>query len=87
MACNRISKLYVTYEDRLARFGFDILSWICSKHGTEIVVLNWRKAISLHKELVQDLIAIITSFSAELYGLRSHKTNKLLKAVKEATKH
>jgi len=29
--------------------------------------------------------AIIKSFSAELYGLRSHKTKKLLNAVKEAT--
>jgi putative resolvase len=81
----RISKIYVTYEDRLARFGFDLLCWICSKYGTEIVVVNGKEAISPQEELVQDLIAIITSFSAKLYGLRSHKTKRLLTAVKEVT--
>jgi predicted site-specific integrase-resolvase len=81
----RISKIYVTCEDRLARFGFDLLRWICSKHGTEIVVVNGKEAIPSQEELVQDLIAIITSFSAKLYGLRSHKTKRLLTAVKEVT--
>jgi len=81
----KVSKIYVTYEDRLARFGFDLLSWICSKYGTEIVVANGEEATSPQEELFQDLISIITSFSAKLYGLRSHKTKKLLNAVKEAT--
>ncbi|MDG6939691.1 MAG: IS607 family transposase [Nitrososphaerota archaeon] len=78
----KVSKIYVTYEDRLARFGFDLLSWVCSKYGTEIVAVN---SSSPQEELVQDLIAIITSFSAKLYGLRSHKTRKLLQTVKEVT--
>lgn len=82
----KVSKIYVTYEDRLARFGFDLLSWVCGKYGTEIVVVvNSREATSPQEELVQDMIAIITSFSAQLYGLRSHKTRKLLQSVKEVT--
>ncbi len=81
----KVSKIYVTYEDRLARFGFDLLSWVCAKHGTEIVVVNSREATSPQEELVQDLIAITTSFSAKLYGLRSHKTRKLLQSVREVT--
>lgn len=81
----KISKIYVTYEDRLARFGFDLLSWMCNKQGTEIVVVDGGEAISPQEELVQDLIAITTSFSAKLYGLRSHKTKKLLRTVKEVT--
>ena len=81
----KVSRIYVTYEDRLARFGFDLLSWVCAKHGTEIVVVNSREAFSPQEELVQDLIAIITSFSAKLYGLRSHKTRELLQSVKEVT--
>jgi len=81
----RISKIYLTYEDRLARFGFDLIQWLCSKYGTKIVVVNGKEAISPQEELVQDLIAIITSFSAKLYGLRSHKTKRLLAAVKEVT--
>jgi len=79
----RISKLYVTYEDRLARFGFNLISWLCAKYGTEIVILNGKEYTSPHEELTKDLIATITSFSAKLYGLRSHKTKRLLRTVKE----
>lgn len=81
----KISKIYVTYEDRLARFGFDLIDWLCSKYGTEIVVVNCKEAVSPQEGLVQDLIAIITSFSAKLYGLRSHKTKTLLQTVREVT--
>ena len=80
----KVSKLYITYEDRLARFGFDLIKWLCAKFGTEVVVVDG-KDISPKEELVQDLIATITSFSAKLYGLRSHKTKKLLTTVKEVT--
>lgn len=80
----RVSKPYVT-EDRLARFGFDLIQWLCKKFGTEILVVNGKEFISPQEELVQDLVAIITSFSARLYGLRSHKTKKLLTTVKEVT--
>jgi len=58
---------------------------MCSRYGTEVVVVNGKEATSPQKELVQDLIVIITSFSAKIYGLRSHKTKKLLNTVKEAT--
>jgi hypothetical protein len=51
----KVSKIYVTYEDRLARFGFDLLSWVCGKYGTEIVVVNSKDASSPKEELVQDL--------------------------------
>ncbi len=44
------------------------------------------KRIPPHEELIQDLIAIITSFSAKFHGSRDGKTKKLLKSVKEAAK-
>jgi putative resolvase len=81
----KASKIYVTYEDRLARFGFDLLSWVCGRYEKEIAVVNSKDASSPKEELVQDLIAIIAFFSAKLYGLRSHKTRKLLQSVKEVT--
>ena len=37
---------------------------------------------SLHEELVDDLLAIVTGFSGELYGVRSHgKARDLVSAV------
>ncbi len=79
----KVSKIYVTDEDRLARSGFDLLSWVCGRCGTEIVVVNSRDASPPQEELVQDLTAIITSFSAELYCPRSRTTRKLLQSVEE----
>lgn len=39
----KVSKLYITYEDRPARFGFDLIKWLCTKFGTEIVVVNGKE--------------------------------------------
>ncbi|RLF89178.1 IS607 family transposase, partial [Thermococci archaeon] len=38
------------------------------------------------QELVEDLIAIITSFAGKLYGLRSHKKKKLVQGFKQLLK-
>lgn len=71
-----IHKVYLTYPDRLTRFGFRYLEHYFKSHGTEIVVLNSEQDITLEEELVQDLIAIITSFSGRVHGLRSARARK-----------
>jgi predicted site-specific integrase-resolvase len=35
------------------------------------------------KELVEDLISIITSLAGKIYGMRSHKKTVLVQGVKE----
>jgi transposase len=45
---------------------------LCARHGTAITVMNG-ESFSPQEELVRDLTAIITVFSARLHGLRSHK--------------
>ena len=54
------------------RFGYDWFEQFCERHGTEITVING-ETFSPEEELVRDLIAIVTVFSARLHGLRSHK--------------
>jgi len=79
---SKVSKIYVTHKDRLARFGYDLFESVCAIHNTEIVETDGEELKSASEELTRDLISIITSFSARLYGLRSHKTKKILEAVK-----
>src|SRR5438105_10944000 len=67
-----VKRLVIGYEDRFVRFGYDWFESFCERHGTEIVVVNG-EALSPNEELVSDLLAIITVFSARLHGLRSHK--------------
>jgi putative resolvase len=88
----RVSKVVVVYEDRLARFGVDLLGRIFKAYNTELEVLETKTEPNLEGtpeeeiELTKDLISIITSFSARLYGLRSHKTKKLIATAQEVIK-
>ena len=79
---DNVSVVYITHKDRLARFGYDLIENICEMHGTRIVTMGGEELPTAHEELSRDLISIITSFSARLYGLRSHKLKKILEAVR-----
>ena len=67
-----VKRLVIGYQDRLVRFGYDWFEAFCERHGTEILVMNG-ESFSPEEELVRDLLAIVTVFSARLHGLRSHK--------------
>ena len=67
-----ISEIYVTYKDRFVRFGFDWFNNFCEKHGAEIIVLN-QPSTSPEQELAEDLLNIVTVFSARSHGLRIYK--------------
>jgi hypothetical protein len=67
-----VKRLIIGYQDRFVRFGYDWIEHFCERHGTEITVMNG-ETFSPEEELVRDLIAIVTVFSARLHGLRSHK--------------
>jgi putative resolvase len=82
----RVSRVVVAYEDRLARFGVDLLRQVFAAYGTTLEVLDPKPKETPEPELANDLIAIITSFSTRLYGLRSHKTKRLLSEARKAMK-
>lgn len=75
-------KVVVSYRDRLARFGFELVEWLIVRTGGEVVVLN-QLDTSPQAELVADLMAVITVFSSRLHGLRSYK-NTLKSNLAEA---
>ncbi len=79
-----IKDVFITYEDRLTRFGFGYLKKICEHFGTNIVVINHdpKEERDLHRELVKDILSLVASMSGRLYGLRSHKRNKIIKMVR-----
>ncbi len=79
---NEVSKVIIAYPDRLVRFGFEILEEVCKAHNCELVVLN-REDKTPEQELVEDLISILVSFSGKLYGMGSHKYEKVKKCVEE----
>ncbi len=77
--------LIVEHKDRLARFGTNYLSLLLEKTGKKLEIVNL--ADNSKDELMQDLIAIITSFCARLYGLRrsKRKTEKIIEQLTNET--
>lgn len=74
----QVRRLVIAHRDRLVRFGYGYFEAFCARHNTEIVVIDG-ETLSPEQELVQDLVAILSVFSARLHGLRSYK-----KAIKDA---
>lgn len=77
----RVSTVVVVHKDRLTRFGFDFFEEIFGWFGSYIEVLE-TKTETPNEELVSDMIAIITSFTSRLYGMRSHKSKKIIDTTK-----
>ena len=77
---HKVSRVLVTYKDRLTRFGFHYLETIFSHEGVPIIVIKDEEhAKSVQEELVEDMMALIASFSGKLYGFRSGKNKKKAK--------
>ena len=76
MVSGAISRLVLTHRDRLLRFGSPLLFKLCEYFGVDVVILEQPLANDFEKELVADVIEIMTVFTAKMYGKRSHK-NKL----------
>lgn len=81
-----VGRLVLTHKDRLLRFGADLVFSLCEHFGTEVVIVNASEESSFEDELVQDVLEIITVFSARLYGSRSHKNRAMVEALKAAAK-
>ena len=70
-----IGAVIVAHKDRLARFGFELVDSLAKTYGSEIIVVNYEK-LSPQKEMVEDLMSIVHTFSCRLHGLRKYKKAK-----------
>ena len=66
-----ITLLVVEHRDRLTRFGFHYLETLLETQGRSIEVVN--VAENDKEDLLADLVAIVYSFTARLYGQRRAK--------------
>ena len=70
-----VGRLVPSHKDRLLRFGSELVFSLCEHFGTEVVILNASEDSTFEEDLAEDVIEIVTVFTARLYGSRSH-TNK-----------
>ena len=82
----QVDAIVVAYKDRLTRFGFTYLKELFEAYGVEVIVAFHEEPKDYYQELVEDLIAIVTSFAGRIYGKRSRKYKKVVEAVEQAVK-
>lgn len=66
--------LIIENKDRLTRFGFNYIKQLLEKQNKSIIVLN--ESDDDNDDLMKDLISVIYSFSARMYGLRRRKNKE-----------
>ncbi len=77
----QVERIVLAHQDRLARFGYQLLVHLCRTHHCELLVMN-SEELSPEQELVQDLLTITHDFSSRLSGLRNYR-KALEKAIKD----
>lgn len=70
----KVQRVVVASKDRLARFGFDLIQWICNEYDTEILVLDDDNQTPT-EELGKDLLSIVQIYCCKWNGKRRYKCN------------
>jgi putative resolvase len=72
-----VTRIVVEHRDRLTRFGFNYLETLLQVQGRTIEVVNLAEHDK--EDLIADLVAVVSSFTARLYGQRraKHKTERI----------
>ena len=70
----QIGAVVVEHRDRFARFGSEYLEAALAASGRRLIVVD---SGEMNDDLVQDMIAVLTSFCARLYGRRSARNRAI----------
>lgn len=81
------TRIVVEHQDRLTRFGFRYLETLLELQVRTIEVVN--VAESDNEDLLADLVAIVSRFTARLYGQRraKRKTERIVQELQAEDKH
>lgn len=70
MAMNgKINEVIITYKDRLARIGYELIEWIIKNRSNgKIKIINKKE-----EEMVKDILTIMNVYVAKINGQRGNK--------------
>lgn len=71
-----VARVVVEFRDRIARFGLQMFTEYCDKFGVELVIMKQGETKEFEQEMVDDIVMIMSSYSARLYGRRGGKKKK-----------
>jgi predicted site-specific integrase-resolvase len=71
-----IKKVVVVHQDRFTRFGFDFFQWMFTQFGSVLETMEDKKS--------NDLMEILTLFTARYYEKRKYNSNTESKNTSES---
>lgn len=84
----KVSKVIITYKDRLSRVGFDLFKYLFEKYHTEIIVMS-----ELHdkktdqQEIFEEIVSLLHAFSMRMYSGRRKRIKEALEQEEKAGDH
>ena len=81
-----VGRLVLSHKDRLLRLGSELVFSLCEHFSVEVIIINASKDSTFEEDLADDVIEIVTVFSARLYGSRSHKNKGVMERLQEVAK-
>ena len=81
-----VGRLVLSHKDRLLRFGSELVFSLCEHFGVEVIIINASEDSTFEEDLANDVIEIVTVFSARLYGSRSQKNKRVMERLQEVAK-
>jgi len=79
----KISRVIIEHKDRLSRFNYNIFKVFFESYGVEIECVENKLPKSFEDELVDDMLTLMASFSAKIYGKRGAENRKKRKEKHE----
>jgi putative resolvase len=75
----KVSKVIITYKDRLSRIGFNLFKYLFEQYGTEIEVISEVGSTKLDsEEIFEEIVSLLHCYSMKLYSKRKDKNIKEL---------
>lgn len=72
----KISRVILEHKDRLSRFNFNIFKVFFESYGVTIEYVEETLPKAFEDELVEDMLSLMASFSAKIYGKRSAENRR-----------
>ena len=73
ITAKKINKVVVEHKDRLTRFNFEIIKKLAKGFSVDVEVIDVELNKTFEEELISDIVSLMASFSARLYGKRGSK--------------
>ena len=78
----KVKRIVLLHKDRLLRFGFELIETICEEFHTKIEIIDSTPK-SDEQEIVEDMLQIVTVFSAKLHGKRANQARRIIKELSD----